>query len=164
MFCSLKLLQTNPDFDSLLMQTQEFDGGVQLCPVMPASFSNPNPSGLRNLLGRFRGQDPRDGIRGSLEDGRFQPGAELPLPMVDCRSAKRLPLLRVTNSPGKTQRPIRGTQGGLRRSALPEMSEKRTLTHKDVKNEGRSDYVYENKAHTTKCHAKNAAFYTKMHL
>jgi hypothetical protein len=33
----------------------------------------------------------------------------------------------------------------------------------DVKNEGRSDYVYDNKAHTTNCHAKNAAFYTKMH-
>ena len=37
------------------------------------------------------------------------------------------------------------------------------LTHKDVKNEGRSDYVYENKARQTKCHAKNAVFYTKMH-
>src|ERR1039458_7714859 len=36
-------------------------------------------------------------------------------------------------------------------------------TPKDVKNEGRSDYMYENKARGTKCHAKNAAFYTKMH-
>src|SRR5579862_8037588 len=36
-------------------------------------------------------------------------------------------------------------------------------TQKDVKNEGRSDYVYENTARATKCHAKNAAFYTKMH-
>src|ERR1019366_4883121 len=36
-------------------------------------------------------------------------------------------------------------------------------THKDVKNEGRSDYIYENKARATKCHAKNTAFYTKMH-
>jgi hypothetical protein len=36
-------------------------------------------------------------------------------------------------------------------------------THKDVKNEGRSDYMYENKARATKCHAKNTAFYTKMH-
>src|ERR1039458_4550627 len=36
-------------------------------------------------------------------------------------------------------------------------------THKDVKNEGRSDYVYENKARATKCHAKNAVFYTEMH-
>src|SRR5579862_1131849 len=36
-------------------------------------------------------------------------------------------------------------------------------THKDVKNEGRSDYVYENTERATKCHAKNAAFCTKMH-
>src|ERR1017187_8583706 len=36
-------------------------------------------------------------------------------------------------------------------------------THKDVKNEGRPDYMYENKARATKCHAKNAVFYTKMH-
>src|ERR1019366_5977613 len=34
-------------------------------------------------------------------------------------------------------------------------------THKDVKNEGRSDYIYENKSRATKCLAKNAAFYTK---
>src|ERR1035441_4385921 len=40
---------------------------------------------------------------------------------------------------------------------------KGTPTHKDVKNEGRSDYVYENKARATKCHARNAAFYTQMH-
>src|SRR5579862_4071140 len=36
-------------------------------------------------------------------------------------------------------------------------------THKDVKNEGRSDYMDENKWRATKCHARNAAFYTKMH-
>ena len=36
-------------------------------------------------------------------------------------------------------------------------------SHKDVKNEGRSDYVYENKARATKCHAKNAVFYTKIY-
>ena len=35
-------------------------------------------------------------------------------------------------------------------------------SHKDVKNGGRSDYMHENKARATKCHAKNAAFYTKM--
>jgi hypothetical protein len=33
----------------------------------------------------------------------------------------------------------------------------------DVKNEDRSGDVYENKAETTKCHAKNTAFYRKMH-
>jgi hypothetical protein len=34
---------------------------------------------------------------------------------------------------------------------------------RNVKNEGTSGDVYENKASTTKCHAKNAAFYTKIH-
>ena len=37
------------------------------------------------------------------------------------------------------------------------------LTLRDVKNEDRSGDVYENKAETTKCHAKNAAFCKKMH-
>ena len=36
-------------------------------------------------------------------------------------------------------------------------------TQRDVKNEGRSDYVYENKWRATKCHARNTAFYTKTH-
>ena len=34
-------------------------------------------------------------------------------------------------------------------------------TPKDVKNEGRPGYMYENKVRATKCHVKNAAFYTK---
>jgi hypothetical protein len=34
---------------------------------------------------------------------------------------------------------------------------------KDVKNEGTSGDVYENKASTTKCHAKNAGFCKKNH-
>ena len=45
----------------------------------------------------------------------------------------------------------------------PETTPTGNHSHKDVKNEGRSDYMYENKARATKCHAKNAAFYTKMH-
>ena len=36
------------------------------------------------------------------------------------------------------------------------------LTHKDVKNAGRSGYVYENKWRATKCTPLNAALCTKM--
>jgi hypothetical protein len=38
----------------------------------------------------------------------------------------------------------------------------RAVTSRDVKNGGTSGDVHENKARTTKCHAKNAAFYMKM--
>jgi hypothetical protein len=37
------------------------------------------------------------------------------------------------------------------------------LTHRDVKNEGTSGDVYENKWMETKCTPINTAFYTKMH-
>jgi hypothetical protein len=37
------------------------------------------------------------------------------------------------------------------------------LTHRDVKNEGTSGDVYENKGQETKCTHINTAFYTKMH-
>ena len=38
------------------------------------------------------------------------------------------------------------------------------ISPRDVKNEDRPGYVYENKTGRTKCHAKNAAFYMKTHL
>jgi hypothetical protein len=60
---------------------------------------------------------------------------------LDCRLARRFIL-------AAPERAFRGRKGGL--------------SHKDVKNEGRSDYVYENKASTKKSHAKNTAFYTKI--
>jgi hypothetical protein len=37
------------------------------------------------------------------------------------------------------------------------------LSHKNIKNEDRSGYMHENTGLLTKCHAINAAFYTKMH-
>jgi hypothetical protein len=37
------------------------------------------------------------------------------------------------------------------------------LNHNNVKNEGRSDYVYENKWKSTKCTPINPGSYTKMH-
>ena len=37
------------------------------------------------------------------------------------------------------------------------------LSHRDVKNEGTSGDVYENKGMATKCTPINTAYYTKMH-
>jgi len=37
------------------------------------------------------------------------------------------------------------------------------LAHRDVKNEDRSDYVFENKCSTTKCIPLNSLFCTKLH-
>jgi hypothetical protein len=107
------------------------------------SFSNPNPSGLRSPRVESGVRMRRTKFEAHAEDERFQPAEELPLPISDCGFAKCLTLYRVTNEC------FRGRKGGL--------------THKDVKNEGRSDYMYENKARATKCHDRNAAFYTKMH-
>ena len=61
---------------------------------------------------------------------------------------------RLTNTLVKTCRPEGRRYISVRNGAL---------THRDVKNEGTSGDVYENKGRATKCTHINTAFYTKMH-
>src|ERR1039457_7486705 len=72
----------------------------------------------------------------------------------DCRLAKCPPMRRLTNTLVKTCRPEGRRYISVRNEAL---------THRDVKNEGTSGDVYENKGRETKCTHINTAFCKKMH-
>ena len=119
------------------------------------TFSKPSPSNLRSQQDKI----PASGSEGRksgahAEDGRFQPAADLRLSIVDCRLAKCPPMRRLTNTLVKTCRPEGRRYISVRNGVL---------THRDVKNEGTSGDVYENKGRETKCTHINTAFYTKMH-
>ena len=115
--------------------------GGQSCPraSLPPSQS-PAHSSYEVSRAKFQRQDPRDenpGLMQRMEDS----GLRL---IYDCRFGKCLPQFRrLTNMLIK-----------VRNGAL---------THRDVKNEGTSGDVYENKGLATKCTHINTAFYTKMH-
>ena len=117
------------------------------------SFSNSNPSGLRTPRVESGVKMRATKFEAHGEDERFQPATDCRFSIADCRLP---PLWRAD-----TLLTVRTAQSSIanRQSTIA----KGTPTHKDVKNEGRPDYVYENKARATKCHAKYAVFYTKMH-
>ena len=119
------------------------------------SFSNPNSSGLRSPRVESGVRMRRTKFEAHAEDERFQPAEELPMPIFDCGFSVASIVAR--------QHPAHDQDGSIlnRKSSIDNYQG--TPTHKDVKNEGRTDYVYENKVRATKCHAKNAVFYTKMH-
>ena len=74
----------------------------------------------------------------------MQPAANLRLPISDCRFGKCLPKCRRFNNV------FFKVQNGA-------------LTLRDVKNEGRSGYVYENTGDDDKMSGENTGFYMKMH-
>ncbi len=77
------------------------------------------------------------------EDGRFQPAADLPLPIVDCRFAMCSPLWRLTNVLFKVRN--------------------QALTRRDVKNGTTSGDVYENTGDDDKISSEKHGHFTKMH-
>jgi hypothetical protein len=108
------------------------------------TFSKPSPSNLRSQQGRIPASASEgQKSRGHAADGRLQPAADLRLPIVECRFAKLPHPRRLTNT--RTE------------------ARKWALTLRDVKNEGTSGDVYENKRKGTKCLVTNPASYTKMH-
>ena len=121
----------------------------------PPTFSKPSPFKLPSPQGKIPASGPEGRKSGAhAEDGRFQPAADLRLSIVDCRLAKCPPMRRLTNTLVKTCRPEGRRYISVRNGVL---------THRDVKNEGTSGDVYENKGRATKCTHINTAFYTKMH-
>ena len=128
--------------------------GAVMSARKPPTFSKPSPFKLPSPQGKIPASGP-EGRKSEAhaEDGRFRPAADLRLSIVDWQSAP--PMRRLTNTLVKTCRPEGRRYISVRKGAL---------TLRDVKNEDRPGYVHENKSRTTKCHAKNAAFYTKMHL
>ena len=127
--------------------------GAVMSARKPPTFSKPSPFKLPSPQSKI----PTSGSEGRksgdhAEDGRFRPAADLRLSIVNWKSAP--PMRRLTNALVKTCRPEGRRYISVRNEAL---------THRDVKNEGTSGDVYENKGRATKCTHINTAFYTKMH-
>jgi len=122
------------------------------------TFSEPSPSKLRSPQGKI----PASGSEGRksgahAKDGRFQRAADLRLSIYDCQLAigeVPLPLWGLINTLFKTCRPEGRRYISVRKGAV---------TPRDVKNEGRTGYVYENTSDDDKMSCENTGFYMKMH-
>ncbi len=106
------------------------------------TFSKPSPSKLRSQQSKISasGSGGRKS-KAHAKDGRFQPAADLRLTIVDLRSAH--PRWRLTNK-------LTEVRNGA-------------LTLRDVKNEDRSGYVYENTVNDDKMSGEKTSFCTKMY-
>ena len=113
---------------------------------LPPSRSRAHPA-YKFSRAEFQRQHPGGTrIRGYAEDGGFRSATDLGLPIFECR-------LPICEFPHPAGRPVK---------VLFKVGND-PWTQRDVKNEGTSGDVYENKEETTKCLVTNSASRTKMH-
>jgi hypothetical protein len=148
---------------------------VQSCPrASLPPYSMPSPSNLRSPQDKIpasRTEGRKSGPH--AEDGRFLPAAGLRLTICENRligsSIHRLGTELVLNGPMVRWPDRRGSSTRCSRCAdlkvgATSASERGAVTHRDVQNEDRSGYVYENTGDADKMSDEKTGFYTKMHL